>query len=144
MSIIKKSLISFLIAGAVLIGFLVGLSYFNSSNKTLAGVNIGNEYKATTTDATWSTATAAGDCKDSLIDRKILGSVIVTKTSNAILNIYDATTTRAHSNHATTTLASFPLTTVGTYIFDVSATRGICVQVDNAVGYASTTITTRP
>ena len=107
----------------------------------VGSVNVANEYSATTTDATWSTAVTG--CKDTLTLSKTLGSVIVTKTSNAILNIYDATTTKSHSDHATTTIASFPLTTVGTYTFDVIANRGICVSVDTVVGVASTTITTR-
>lgn len=104
-------------------------------------VAVANEYTATTTDAGWSTATT--QCKDTLTSSKVLGSVIVTKTSNATLTVYDATTTASHSNHATTTIASFPLTTVGVYTFDVEVSRGLCVMVDTTVGVASTTITTR-
>ena len=110
----------------------------------LGSVRVGDEYLATTTDAGWSIATATGTCKDTITSNTILGSVIVTKTSNATLTIYDATTTTAHSLHPTTTIASFPLTTVGTYTFDVIAKRGVCVVVDTTVGVASTTITTRP
>lgn len=99
------------------------------------------EYVATTTDATWSGAVS--QCKVLLTNSKTLGSVVVTKTSNAILTITDATST-THTDFATSTIASFPLTTVGTYTFDVTATRGLCVQVDTTVGVASTTITTRP
>lgn len=142
MELTRKSLISLLVAGAVMIGFLMFSVISDKANTAYASVAIGNEYKATTTDATWSTATT--QCKDTLTGSKTLGSIIVTKTSNAVINIYDATTTASHSNHATTTIASFPLTTVGTYTFDVTATRGLCVVVDTTVGVASSTITTRP
>lgn len=101
----------------------------------------GGEYYATTTDATWSGA--VNQCRVLLTNNKTLGSIIVTKTSNATLTITDATST-IHTDHATTTIASFPLTTVGTYTFDVAANRGICIQVDTTVGVASTTITSRP
>ena len=125
----------------VSMAFLIVALYLNVLNRADASVAVSNEYRATTTDATWSTAVTG--CKDTLVNHKTLGSVIVTKTSNAIMNIYYATTTASHSNHPTTTIASFPLTTVGTYTFDVGADRGICVSVDTTVGVASTTITTR-
>lgn len=132
-----------LLAVGVLAGlmFVTALLIVSNANKTEASVAVSNEYFATTTDATWSVATT--QCKDTLIKNKTLGSVIITKTSNAVMNIYDATTTGPHSDHATTTIASFPLTTVGTYTFDVNAVRGLCVVVDITVGVASTTITTR-
>lgn len=141
MQLTQKSLISLIIAVAMMIGLMVGLVLFQNSQKVYGSVVIGNEYKATTTDATWSTAT--GQCKDTLTGSKTLGSVVVSKTSNATLFIYDATST-VHSHHATTTLVAMPLTTVGTYTYDVTASRGLCVLVDTTVGVASTTITTRP
>jgi hypothetical protein len=117
----------------------------NLDNKEVQGsVSVGNEYQATTTNSTWSTA--VNQCKDTLAGDapyKTLGSVIVTKTSNATLTITDATST-THTDFATSTIASFPLTTVGTYTFDVKLKRGLCVQVDTSVGVASTTITFRP
>jgi len=140
----KKALVSLLITGALFVGFLAGLSYFQNAQKALGSVEVGNEYQATTTDATWSTA--VNQCKDTLAGTapyKTLGSIVVTKTSNAILTITDATST-IHTDFATSTIASFPLTTVGTYTFDVKLKRGLCVQVDATVGVASTTITYRP
>lgn len=109
--------------------------------ETFGSVQVANEYQATSTNAGWSTATV--QCKDTLTDKKVLGSIVVTKTSNATLTVYDATTTNAHSLHATTTIVTLPLTTVGTYTFDVEASRGLCVVVDTAVGVASSTITFR-
>ncbi len=109
--------------------------------KVVGSVMPAGEYSATTTDSTWSTATTK--CKDTLTGKLTLGSIIVTKTSNATLIVYDATTTGPHADHATTTIASFPLTTVGEYTFDVAVQRGLCVVVDTTVGVASTTITFR-
>jgi len=131
--------------GIVLVSMIVTLAAIilvasQQARTASASVFVGSEYLATTTDATWSTAVT--QCKDGLVKNKVLGSVLVTKTSNAILTITDATST-THSDFATTTIASFPLTTVGEYTFDVRAKRGICVQVDTTVGVASTTITTR-
>lgn len=117
------------------------LAIVSYTQKSFGSVMPGGEYVATTTDATWSAAVT--QCKPLLTQNKTLGSVIITKTSNATLNIYDATSTM-HSDHATTTIASFPLTTVGEYTFDVTASRGLCFVVDTTVGVASTTITTRP
>ena len=136
-----------LILGSMFLTLMALIIVATKDTKVAMGsVNVANEYSATTTDATWSTATTR--CKDTFatttsLGSKTLGSVIVTKTSNATLNIYDATTTGPHSDHATTTIASFPLTTVGTYIFDVTASRALCFVVDTTVGVASTTITTR-
>lgn len=108
--------------------------------KALGSVMPAGEYQATTTDSTWSGAVT--QCKALLTSAKTLGSVIVTKTSNATITITDATST-THSDFATTTIASFPLTTVGEYTFDVALSRGLCVQVDTTVGVASSTITFR-
>lgn len=97
-------------------------------------------YQATTTDANF---VAAPITKLKVLKAApgVLGSVVVTLTSNSPLNLYDATTTGAHSNHATTTIASFLTTTAGTYTFDVSFSRGLVVEVPSTVGAASTTIT---
>lgn len=144
MTLTKKSLLSLIIAGALFVGFLAGLSYFKNAKEAVGSVFIGNEYQATTTDATWSTATLK--CKDTLTGNKTLGSIVIPFTSNANIDIYDATTTGPHADHATTTIASFPSTAAGTYTFDVRLKRGLCVVVTNAAGegIASSTITFRP
>lgn len=136
--IINKTLTLAIILGAMALTLFL---LMQNIQKVEGSVPVSNEYYATTTDTGWSTATV--QCKDTLTSSKVLGSVIITKTSNAILNIYDATST-THSDYATSTIALFPLTTVGTYTFDVIAKRGICVVVNTTVGVASTTITTRP
>lgn len=142
MSLKEKSLLSLVIASSIFVAFLASLLYFQNAKEALGSVNIGSEGRATTTDATWSTATTK--CKDSLVDRKVLTNIVIAKTSNATLYVYDATTTGPHSDHATTTLVAFPLTTVGSYTFDFIATRGLCVVVDTSVGVASSSIVTRP
>jgi hypothetical protein len=123
----------------VSIAITAGIIWNVSQDRAYASVTVGNEYNATTTDANWN----AQVCKPVLTGYKTLGSVIVTLTSNAPLEIYDATTTSNHSDHATTSIALWKTTTVGTYTFDVQAKRGICVVGASTVGVASTTITTR-
>lgn len=141
MTLTTKHLLTLIVTLALFIGILIGIELYKEAKIAHGSVFIGNEYQATTTDATWSTATT--QCKDTLTASKTLGSIVVTKTSNATITVTDATST-IHSDFATSTIATFPLTTVGTYTFDVRAKRGICVTVDTTVGVASTTITTRP
>jgi hypothetical protein len=107
---------------------------------TLGSNTVGNDYYATTTDATWG-AYAGGKLVKS--GTGSLGSVIVTLTSNGTLELYDATTTTNHSDHATTSLGLFRTTTAGTYVFDVEFKRGLVVVMNNTVGVASTTVTWR-
>ena len=71
----------------------------------------------------------------------MLGSVVVTLTSNAPLRIYDATTTGAYVYNASSTIADFKTTPAGTYTFDVTAKRGIVIETTSTVGVASTTVT---
>lgn len=124
---------------AIIVG-LITLTALFITQRSFGSVSVTDEYSATTTDATWS----AVRCHDVIAGSRTLGSVVVTLGSNAPLNIYDATTTGPHSNHATTSLVSFKTTaTAGTYTFDVMAKRGVCIVVDTSVGVASTTITWR-
>lgn len=142
----KKHIISGIIALALTM--VVGLFAIVSQNpqKAEGSVVIGQEYSATTTESSLDlykkcmplVATTTASLP------KTLGSIVVTLTSNAPLYIYDATTTGPHSDHATTSIAMFKTTTVGTYTFDIRAKRGICVVAgESSVGTASTTITFR-
>ncbi len=139
----KLSIALVLVCIAVTAGFVVSFA-----TKADASVAVSNEYNATTTDATWSGATATGNCKASgpggMASSTVLGSIIVTSNSNADIYVYDATTTAAHSDHATTTIAAFPNVVAGTYTYDVQLKRGLCVIVTTTEGVASTTITYRP
>lgn len=127
---------------ALALTFTANVSNYLSNQTAVGAVEIGNEYQATTTDATWSTATTR--CKDTLTGNKTFGSIVVALTSNADIYVYDATTTGPHSDHPTTTIAAFPSTAAGTYTYDVKLKRGLCVVVDTTVGVASSTITSRP
>jgi hypothetical protein len=144
-----KTLKDKLFLGLIVIAiFATALAIFSmNSNKALGSVAVSNEYLATTTDATWSGATTSGDCKadiaGGMASSTVLGSIIVSSTSNADIYVYDATTTRSHGAHATTTIAAFPNVVAGTYTFDVALKRGLCVIVTTTEGVASTTITYR-
>lgn len=118
--------------------FTANINSYLQNRQALGSVNIGGEYKATTTDAAFGNG-----IKVYKTGPGTLGSVVVTLTSNAPIAFYDATTTGAHSNHATTTLAIFKTTTAGTYTFDVSFTRGLVVDTTSTVGVASSSITSR-
>lgn len=137
----KDNLLTRSLGIAVIIGliFVTAFLIVLNSQRAIGSVTVGNEYTATTTDSNWS----ANSCKQDLVKYKSLGSVIVTLTSNAPLEIYDATTTGPHADHATTSVAMFKTTTVGNYTFDVGLKRGLCVVGASTVGVASTTITTR-
>lgn len=69
-----------------------------------------------------------------------LGSVVITGANTGIINIYDASTTVNGGVYGTTTLATFPASTVaGTYVFDVAFKYGLLVEISGTVG--SSTIT---
>lgn len=129
-----------LLSGAIALSIIAIVVAINSPvRRIVAGsVNYGSEYQSTTTDATWNT-------NNNLVvsGTGVLGSVVITLTSNAPLVFYDATTTGPHSDHATTTIASFKTTTAGTYVFDAYFTRGLVVETASTVGKASSTITYR-
>lgn len=142
----NKHLISILISFVLTLGVAFFASWHPESVK--GSVSVSNEYLSTTTDATWSGATATGNCKADVgggfASSTVLGSIIVTSTSNADIYAYDGTTTLAHSLYPTTTIAAFPNVVAGTYTFDVTLKRGLCVIVTTTEGVASTTITYRP
>jgi hypothetical protein len=130
----KKILLGLIVLALFVTAFLL----VNRPESAQGSVAVGQEYYATTTEATLSTSS----CMPILTSYKTLGSVIVTLGSNAGLRIYDATTTAAYAYGASSTIASFKTTaTAGTYTFDVRAKRGICVMSEGSVGVASTTIT---
>lgn len=106
-----------------------------------SGVNYGNEYRATTT-RTFTGGTLAS--YKVLSDQPgALGSIVITGANTGIIRFYDATTTGAHSDHATTTIAEIPASTVaGDYIFDAVTTRGLVYELVSGLT-PTTTITWR-
>lgn len=70
----------------------------------------------------------------------ILGSVVITGANTGVVNFYDGTTTTAHSDYPTTTIASLPASlAAGTYTFDAAFNRGLLVEITGSV--ATGTIT---
>lgn len=130
------------------ISFTVFAIVLISSPQTLpfSGVNYGSEYIATSTkkstDGTNNIAsyTVIPECTQAL------GSVVITGANTGVVNIYNATTTGAHSDYATTSslLATIPASTAaGTYVFDARATRGGLVFELASGNMPTTTITCR-
>lgn len=123
---------------------LVLVATRNQTKTVDASVAFGNDYQATTTDATWTTAIPK------VLDASngSLGSVVITTVGTGSLTLYDATTTNINlrtGNTATSTitLANFAITTsLGTYTFDRSFFNGLIV-VWTGTNNASTTITYR-
>lgn len=110
---------------------------------SFGGVNIANEYHATTTIKNSTNV-------DTLISTGsgTLGSVIITTAGNTSFDLFDATTTdvtkRATTQSTSTIMiASFPASaTVGTYTFDTVFTKGLFFDV-TAGTLGTTTITFR-
>lgn len=136
------------IIGVMVIGLiLIGVYFFGVNNRepnSLGSISSsGDAYTSTTTDTTWNTTTFPTGLKIIKTSSGILGSVVVSGATTAtVLTFYDATTTGAHANHATTTIAKINTSTVaGTYTFDVAFGRGLVVEFPSALGAASSTIT---
>jgi len=87
-----------------------------------------------------TTGTALASPKTLTTGPGTLGSLIITGANTATINFYDATSTAAHSDYATTTLVSFPASAAaGTYTFDLEFKRGLVVEIVGTV--ATGTIT---
>ena len=123
---------------------VLGIFVFNKPSVdpvTPLGSLSNTPYKATTTDATWGSVST----KVLKTGSGYIGSVVITgATAAAGLNFYDATTTRSHADHATTSIAVINASSpAGTYTVDVAFTRGLVVEYPSAIGVASSTITWR-
>jgi len=130
----------FLLTLGVVVGVLVLAFTFNRIPVSLSGVTSGQSYMATTTHDFGTVSVGS---------RKLLkggagefGSVIITNSTAGSFNLYDATSTN-HGDHATTTLAKIGASlAAGTYVFDVSFSRGLLVEFQST-NVASGTITWR-
>lgn len=144
----SKTIIVIFVFIAIFIGFFLCVNVLSSQPTVRVGsIGDGQAYYSTTTDQTWNQAPFFHIIRAGY---GVLGSVVITKSNVAALNIYDATTTditQRTGNLATTTIliASFPPSaTVGTYVFDVQFTRGLIVETPSAGNVvASSTITWR-
>lgn len=111
--------------------------------QALGSVSQGSEYIATTTRNQIGTQMTSGQSLTPLTNTSgALGSVVVTGTGTGVINIYDSTTTNAHSDYPTYLLAQIPASiAAGTYTFDARYVHGLVVEI---VGTAATsTITYR-
>lgn len=141
-NIMKKILLSLAITLTVFMLVLVAAR--NLAPRADASVAFGNDYQATTTDQTWTTAIPK------VLDSSngSLGSVVITTTGTGSLTLYDATTTNINlrtggTATSTITLANFQITTTaGTYTFDRVFFNGL-IAVWTGTNAASTTITYR-
>lgn len=98
----------------------------------------GAGYQATSTRN--ASGVAMGSPNIISLGQGILGSIVITGANTGVINFYDATSTRQHSDYATTTIATIPASAAaGTYVFDAAYTRGLVVEIIGTVG--STTIT---
>lgn len=139
------TLISIWTIAVVSILLIAGSVYFNSLKLVSGSVNDSSAaYESTTTrasfDGTAITATGAAP-KTLSVGFGTLGSVVITGASAGTIDLYDATTTGAHSDYVgTTTLASFPLSTVaGTYTFDVQYKKGLMLVLSGTTGTSTIT-----
>jgi len=123
---------------------LFGLAFITWSNvrPVSASTIQGSEYRATTTASTLS-----GTFVSPFLVKQgqgSLGSVVITGANTGVVQILDATTTRADQrapSQATSTivLAEFPASAAAnTYTFDVTFTRGLLVTVLSGLTPTST------
>lgn len=132
--------ITIILSVVVVVLVLFGMVYVNTpKNPEIAASGFSNnDFYSTTTDSTFVIGTS---CTNLKIGPGALGGLIVTKTSNAPLYLYDATST-LWGAYGTTTLMSFVTTTVGNYTgLNASFTKGLLLCMPSTVGVASTTIT---
>lgn len=134
-----------LIITVLILAFIGYLSFNKDTN--ISSINLGSigsdSYLATSTiDASWTTAAAGlGGFKVIKNGPGVVGSVIITNETTGSFTLYDATTTAAHSDHATTTLIKvYPSMAEGTYILDVAFSRGLIAEFQST-SVASSTIT---
>lgn len=112
----------------------------NTTPIVQGSVSQGSSYHSTTTRAFNGNAIANGQLLQ--LGPGDLGSVVITGAGTGVINIYDGTTTAAHTDSATTTIASFPAsTTAGTYTFDAQYYKGLIIETVGSV--ATSTITYR-
>lgn len=131
----QKIVLSFSISLTV---FALGFMFMmlNRPENVYGSVSLGSDYVATTTRESLSgvamvtkSLTPTGQ-----LTNGVFGAFVITGANTGIVNFYDATTTGPHSDHATTTLASFPASTAAnTYTFDAAYHRGLLVEIIGTV-----------
>lgn len=132
------------IAGFMIAVALLGATYYSLSNPGKAVADVNDADYGTTTNATTWTTNVPKLVKNG---PGTLSRVIVFKSSNAEVNLYNATTTNINlrtGGVATSTILLGSIgagATSGTYNFNEQFGTGLIVEVVSSVGIASTTIT---
>jgi hypothetical protein len=128
---------------SLILGLVLAFVYSNYQvNQVEGSVSFGNEYKATTTNA--STVEATRVLKNG---PATLGSVVITGANTGMMVFYNATTTNPNfrnSNYSTSSIiiAEIPASAAaGTYTFDVDAPIGLVMSMSGTE--PTTTITYR-
>lgn len=135
----SKFILGLVLAGALIIG---GFFAFNKPMTANADVTTA-DYSTTTNGTTWTTNVP----KLIKTGPGTFSKVLITKSSNSEIYVYDATTTNVNlrtGNKATSTilLAQFGQgATSGTYNFNSQFGSGLTIEVISSVGIASSTIT---
>lgn len=107
---------------------LVALSAFDKQPAPSGGLIEGQEYTATTTGP------SSGNAAYRVLRTRggAVGNVVITGSAAGDLFLYDATSTQSVNlgGQSTTTLVHIPKSaSTGTYSFDVSARRGIVLEI---------------
>lgn len=132
----RKILLALIIAFGLTGSLLIGQILFGNAQRTDASVSLGSDYH--------STSTASGFVNNSVLltGPGTFGSVVITTPGTGTITFYDGTTTLAHPDWATTTLAQFNASTpAGTYTFDAIVIKGLIMQYTGVL--ASSTVTFR-
>ena len=137
------STINRIITLAIVAGLVVFALVLNST-RVMGSVNdSSNGYEATSTrEAFNGVAIVATGANPKVLSLGFgtLGSVVITGAAAGTYNFYDATSTVQHSDYATTTIASIPVSAAaGTYTFDAKYTRGLVLEIIGTVGTSTIT-----
>lgn len=123
---------------AIIVGMIV-LTATMLTQKSFGSVNDSSaSYNSTTTRA-FPAGTALTSPTTLSAGFGSVGSVVITGAATGVIVLYDATTTGPHSDHATTTIASFPASTAaGTYVLDARYDRGLVYVLEGGTVGTST------
>ncbi len=107
--------------------FCAFMLWMNNIQQTYGSVSLANEYKSTTTATmNGSGATTARTQISIQSGESVLGSVVVSSTTNATFKIWNATSTTDIASTTALTFSASPAN--GTYTYDVSLTRGLILE----------------
>lgn len=132
---------SLLVVWGLVVVVLLGVLVLRPAPKSGAVLgNFGAEAAYGTTTDQFGTV-AVGGSKVLKTGPGVFEHVVITNETAGSFNVYDATTTGPHADHATTTLAKISASLAeGTYDFELAFSRGLLVEFQST-NVASSTIT---